>query len=288
MPDLDAARHFLAAHARILDRRRFDRLFADGPADPVRDAVAAHRNPDGGFGHALEPDGRAPGSQWATVELALRTLHEADAWDDDLVRGACDWLARNAPAEGGAGFVDPSIEGWPHAPWWAPQPGNPASLITTGQIAGTLHARGVAHPWLDAATGLMWQRLDALTEAGPYEARGMVRFLDRVPDEQRARAAVERLRPALRGVVTLDPHAGAESHRPLDLAPHPGSVARGLFDDDEIAADLDRLQRGQREDGGWTFDWPAWSPAAEADWRGSVTVDALAVLRANGRLGQAA
>ncbi|MEA2310699.1 MAG: hypothetical protein QOE28_667, partial [Solirubrobacteraceae bacterium] len=31
------------------------------------------------------------------------------------------------------------------------------------------------------------------------------------------------------------------------------------------------------------FDWPAWSPVAEAEWRGSVTVDALALLRANGR-----
>jgi hypothetical protein len=40
----------------------------------------------------------------------------------------------------------------------------------------------------------------------------------------------------------------------------------------------------QREDGGWTFNWPAWSPLAELEWRGSVTVDALRVLRANGRL----
>jgi hypothetical protein len=28
---------------------------------------------------------------------------------------------------------------------------------------------------------------------------------------------------------------------------------------------------------------PAWSRAAEADWRGFLTVDALRVLRANGR-----
>jgi hypothetical protein len=36
--------------------------------------------------------------------------------------------------------------------------------------------------------------------------------------------------------------------------------------------------------GGWTFNWPAWSPAAELDWRGFLTVDALRALRANGRL----
>lgn len=115
-PDISAASQFLAAHGRILDRRRFERLFEDGPPTPVRDAVAAYRNPDGGFGHALEPDGRTPGSQPAAVELALRTLHQADAWDEELVTGACDWLDRTAPAEGGVTFVGPNVQGWPHAP----------------------------------------------------------------------------------------------------------------------------------------------------------------------------
>jgi hypothetical protein len=45
-----------------------------------------------------------------------------------------------------------------------------------------------------------------------------------------------------------------------------------------------RLIRIARLDGGWTFNWPAWSPPAERDWRGFLTVDALRVLRANGRL----
>src|ERR671936_71985 len=105
-PDFEAAAAFLAANARVLDRRRFQRMFGDGPAGPVRDAVAAYRNEDGGFGHALEPDCRAPGSQAGTVEMALRIMDEADAWDDALVLGACDWLARVAPAEGGAAFVE--------------------------------------------------------------------------------------------------------------------------------------------------------------------------------------
>ena len=70
--------------------------------------MAAYRNGDGGFGHALEPDGRTPDSQPAAVEVALRILNEADAWDDELVRGALDWLQQTAPAEGGAVFVAPA------------------------------------------------------------------------------------------------------------------------------------------------------------------------------------
>ena len=120
MPDLDLAEQFLAAQGRILDRRRFERLFRGGDAAPVRDAVAAYRNADGGFGHGLEPDGRTPGTQPAATEQALRILDQADAWDEELARGACDQLQAAAPPEGGAIFVHDNVEGWPHAPWWQP------------------------------------------------------------------------------------------------------------------------------------------------------------------------
>src|ERR1700752_3691375 len=120
-PDINAAAVFVAANARLLDRRRFQRLFEDGPAARGGDAGPPYRNDDGGFGHGLEPDCRAPGSQPPAVEMALRIMDEADAWDDTLVREACDWLASVAPAEGGAAFVEAgaqALDGWPHAPWW--------------------------------------------------------------------------------------------------------------------------------------------------------------------------
>jgi hypothetical protein len=284
VPDFEAAAAFIAANARVLDRRRFERLFGDGPAGPVRDAVAAYRNEDGGFGHALEPDGRAPGSQPAAVEMAFRIMDEADAWDDALVLGACDWLASVAPAEGGAAFVEPTISGWPHAPWWAQEEGHPASLFPTGMICGTLHARGVSHPWLDRAAEVMWTRIGGITETSPYDMFGVLRFLQHVPDRDRAREAFGRVGPLIidQKLVTLDPEAPGEVHGPLSFAPEPGSLARGLFDDATIKAHLDHLAAAQLDDGGWTFNWLAWSPAAEREWRGFLTVDALKTLRANG------
>src|SRR5260370_36410396 len=98
-PDFNAAAAFVAANARVLDQRRFQRLFEDGPASAVRDAVAAYRNEDGGVGHPLEPDCRAPGSGPPAPEMAVRLLDEADAWGDDPVRRACDWLRTAGPAE---------------------------------------------------------------------------------------------------------------------------------------------------------------------------------------------
>jgi hypothetical protein len=283
MPDLDAAAHFLAGHARVLERRRFARLFEGADATPVRDAVAAYANPDGGFGHALEPDGRTPGSQPPAVQLALRTLDECDAWDPALVGGACAWLESRAPAEGGIVGVEPSVDGWPHAPWWQPGPG--PSLITTGPIAGTLHARGVEHPWLERATALVWRTAGVLGSINSYEALGLARFLDHAPGGDRE-GALERLGAAVAdgALAKLDPEAPGEGLTPLDYAPRPDSAARALFDAATIEAHLDHLAAAQRHDGGWTFTWPAWSPVAEAEWRGSVTVDALVTLRANGRL----
>src|ERR687887_2361648 len=283
-PDINAAERFLAANARVLDRRRFERLFKGASAHPVRDAVAAYRNADGGFGHALEPDGRTPASQPAAVMMALETLDEADAWDEELVAGACDWLVANAPAEGGVSFVEPTVEGWPHAPWWQAEEGRPPSLLTTGKIAGTLHARRIRHPWLDRATELLWRRIDELDDPGPYGLRGVLAFLDHVPDRDRAGQALERVGPLVSDAVALDPGAEGEVHTPLDFAPNPDSIARRLFDDAVIDAHLDHLAASQAEDGGWTFNWLAWSPVAASEWRGSRTVDALRVLRANGRL----
>jgi hypothetical protein len=284
-PDFDAAAAFMAGHTRVLDRRMFQRLFCDGAAGPVRDAVAAYRNSDGGFGHALEPDCRAAASQPAAVEMALRMMDLADEWDPRLVGGAVGWLAAVAPAEGGAAFVEPSVVEGPHAPWWVPEDGHPASLIQTGQICGVLHAHGFAHPWLDRATTVMWSRIDALTSPGGYEMFGVLAFLQHVPDRARATAAFARVGPLLTscGLVALDPDAQGEAHSPLDFAPLPSSLARALFSEATIEAHLDRWAGGQHDDGGWMFNWPSWSAAAEADWRGFLTVERLRLLRANGR-----
>jgi hypothetical protein len=283
--DFDAAAQFLAGTGRVLDRRRFGRLFGtDGPA-PVRDAVAAYRNSDGGFGQALEPDGRCPGSQPLAIALALATLDEAGAWDDDLVQGACGWLQLHAPAAGGVAEADPCVRDWPHAPWWASMDDEHPSIITTGLIAGTLQARRVRHPWLDRATELEWAMIGELTTTSPYQMRAVMHFLDRVPDRDRAVKAFGQCGPLIldQDLVALDPDAPGEIHTPLDFAPLPSSLGRRLFRPEVIEAHLDHLAAAQQADGGWMFNWPAWSPAATADWRGSITVDALRLLGANGR-----
>ncbi|MBT8224434.1 MAG: hypothetical protein HKP61_16395 [Dactylosporangium sp.] len=285
-PDITAARQFMAANARVLELRRFEYLFAGGNPAPIRDAVAAYRNPDGGFGHGLEPDCRCPASHPMAIDLALRTLHEAEVWDQTLVDGALRWLAEHAPPEGGAVFPGPYAAGWPHAPWYTPNDDRKVSLLSTASIAATLHARKVTHPWLDRATDLVWSLLEAPTSTDPEELHPAVRFLDHVPDRRRVQEVVDDLGQRLfdHGLVTLDPKAPGRIHTPLDYAPFPQSSCRVLFDAPTIAAHLDHLAAAQQDDGGWPINFTILSPVAERAWRAHFTVEALVVLRANGRL----
>src|SRR5262249_1583987 len=148
-----------------------------------------------------------------------------------------------------------------------------------------LYAREITHPWLDGAARVMWSGIEGLSNPNGYEMFGVLAFLEHVPDRKRAEDAFDRVGPLLLSsrLVALDPAAKGETCGPLDFAPLPGSLARRLFDAPTIDAHLDRLAGAQRDDGGWMFNWPSWSPVAEADWRGFITVDYLRILRANGR-----
>jgi hypothetical protein len=75
-----------------------------------------------------------------------------------------------------------------------------------------------------------------------------------------------------------------ETVTPLTLSPHPGARSRRLFTPAQIAADLDRLEQTQLDDGGWDFDFLHWSPGQTLDWRSSLTVTNLHHLAAHHRL----
>ena len=189
---------------------------------------------------------------------------------------------------GGVPFVLRSAREAPHAPWWETGPGpvRPALNPTAG-IAAVLHKHALMSPWLDRATGWCWERIERLRTANPYELRVVLSFLDFVPDRERARRALERLRPKLlrRGIVETDPRVRGDVFGPLDVAPEPDRLSRTLFSDEMIGAHLDALERRQLKDGGWDVHFPIWTPITRFDWRGIQTVESLKILRQNGRMG---
>jgi hypothetical protein len=285
MTDIPAAHRFVTLHARLIDRRRL----AGDPA-LIRAALAAYQNPDGGFAY-LEPDLPDPASQPIAALAALEILHEIDAPPDDpLLTALAGWLERTSP-DGGVAMVLPyDADAIPHAPWMAPVAGPPPSLLMTAAVTAAGHRAGMAdgagRSWLERATEVVWERLPTRDMTSGYETKYVIDFLDAVPDRDRARPALDELAAALAGKASLSVGGGADGEelKALTVASRPDHAGRRLFDPAAVERQLTELAAGQRDDGGWMFDWLAWNDAVAWAWRGRITVDALRTLAANGRL----
>ena len=284
--DVAAAERFVLANARLLDRHRVAFHLRGGPLEPVLDALVAYRNPDDGFGHALEPDIRAPESEPSATLHALAVLAEVGALDHPLVRKAAAWVASIAEPDGGVPFSLPPAARSPHAPFLTLPP-SPGGSFFTFALAALLWEAGSNDQWLERATGWAWAKLEEPADLEAYGVKCALDFLDRVPDETRAVDTIERLRIHLVADGSIPVRGGAENERltPLTLSPRPGLRSRVLFTDEQIEADLDRLEAEQQPDGGWMFDFQVWSPGQLAECRGLVTLQALVALGVHGRLG---
>ena len=282
--DQHAAEQFIYANARLLDRHRLAVLVDGAPTAPVLRTLAAYQNADGGFGHALEPDVRAPHSEVAAMLHALEVLAEIGALGDPMVNRAAAWAAATASADGALPFMLPASVAYPHGPWMAPSA--EGSFLTLAIAALLWEAGATGQPWLARATRWCWAKLEDRDELSGYWVKFALSFLDQVPDAERASAALDRLRAAFGPDGSVPVPGGTEDERltPLALSPRPGARSRALFGGSQVEADLDALENGQQADGGWTFGWLGWSAGQSAEWRGIVTLRALSTLRAHGRL----
>jgi hypothetical protein len=290
--DLPAAEAFMAAHARVLDRRRFRLL--TGQADPgtVLAALDAYRNPDGGYGWGLEPDLRSPESQPGPALHAFEVLEEIAPATTSQAVALCDWLASVSLPDGGLPFALPVTNAAGCAPFWAQADPTVSSLQITAVVAATAHRVAAhdpavaAHPWLAQATRYCLAAIQAVRDMPPaIELAFAIQLLDAAYDThpEEAAALLERLRAYIpaSGLVHVQEGLEDEMMRPLDFAPTPDRPVRALFAPEAIAAELQRLVDQQQDDGGWTVDFASYSPAAALEWRGYRTVRAVSVLQRN-------
>ncbi len=291
---LGAGRAFLDREGRLIERRLAGVLFDGADPSGVVDAVRAYRNPDGGFGHGLEPDKRCPASLPIDVESAFDILLVAGGgtvdWSGDvgiggLVRGACDWLDSVAAPDGAVPLSFPVMEQYPRAEHWSEWTYVPALNPTAG-LAGRLHRMAVTHPWLDQATEWTWTRLESGFDEDAHALAEVLVFLAYVPDRDRAEAIGEHVSAWLADVrwYRADPTDPEYGVTPLHLASSPDSPWRRLFETTNIEGHLDRLARDQQPDGGWAITWEPPGQASTVECRGIETLRALRTLRAYGRL----
>lgn len=283
---LARATEFLSTNARLVERRVFERTFGDGPADAVALAVRAYRNADGGLGHALEPDLRTPASQPIFVHAGMTILREASANDASLVADACVYLAGIARADGAIPYALPDAAAHPRASHWNGDFAFAPSLLATAGVAGSLHALGARHEWLDRATSWCFAEIAGHPVYSGHRMLNVMELLRHAPDRDRAaplwKHATSRLFES--DHVVMKTPITSYGLSPLRFAPSPDAPARALFADSVIEEHLDHLMAQQEADGGWPIFWEPPGPAAVCEWRGRWTLDALLVLRAYGRV----
>ena len=278
---IDKAQEYVWATGRVLEQRRFEFLFGDG-GDPaaVKAALEPYKTSDGGYGYALEPDGRGPTSQPPHIWTALEVLEELGETDS----GVGDHIASLTAPDGGVPVALPRLEPYPRAPWWG--------IGTKGTLLATalLYSRAPRRARLaDGRRGLLLARDRGHRDDPPV--RGRVR--DHVPGRRvgprpggraggaarHARARAEPRRHAARGLLAgRDPppaqlRRSAGHHWRGRGSATPRSRAASTTSSPSSASTAAGRSRGR-----------IWLPAIPFEWSGIITIDALKVLRAYGRV----
>ncbi|MCW5516033.1 hypothetical protein [Muriicola sp. Z0-33] len=281
------ARDFILTNARMIERRLFQFYFENGDKEGVFHAVYAYRNPDGGFGHGMEPDTASPESQPLFSIMALETLDEVGYLNKEIIlndfmpyfksitteKGGIPWMFRpksSYPCE--AHFK--TVKEW-------------AALSTTAPLLGILEKHNVATPWSEKAEQFVWNEIERIKEKHAFCHLCVPRrlqFLQYTKSREKADKALENLKKWIKadGVICKDktddgwglygkPHS-------LCYTSSPDSILNTLFSEEEIASDLDELVRRQKEDGRWDT-WYGISQGTKLEWAGIQTLWTLRVLK---------
>jgi hypothetical protein len=281
---LDRARDYIFRNARLVERFHFACLFEGGDAGGVVEALRPYQNADGGFGNALEPDMRGPHSQPMHVDMALRILDDVGECKGEMVARALNWLQSVAAPDGGIPWALASVAEYPSAPWWQGSDPGVGSVGATGSILHMTLKNSIDHPLIGPGLAFLRKRLAApsdddlefhmLRPAGEaLKLSGDDDAFERLAGLVRERTLIE---PVEKGMT--EPYA----HTALHWARRPASAWRSIVSDGEIESDLDRLAERQEPDGSWPLGFPLTSPAAEFEWKGAFTIEALGVLKAYG------
>mgnify|MGYP001795043943 CR=1 FL=1 len=289
----DASRQFIEQQGRPLEIARFHYAFNGASADSVVTALKEFQNPDGGFGHGLEPDLRTNDSSALCTSIAFQVLRSINGTSDhELVSGAISYLLKTLDQkEWHWPIIPKSAQQSPHAPWWdqsEDEEPESFSLNPTAEILGYLYDYQHLVP-ATIISHVSERVMGALSPANEIEMHDLLCCLrlmktKTLPNELRKQIR-QALTQQLDGTIEQDP-AKWEGYclRPLQVIDAPDSPFMAGMED-AVAANLAYEIATQRKDGAWlpTWSWgdmfpDAWQQAHQ-DWSGVITIEKLLVLK---------
>ncbi len=288
----ERGREFVEKSARPLDRVRLAWTLGAADTKAVAETLAPYQNPDGGFGHGLEPYLRTPISTAIATSVGLRILREIDApAQHSMVKRAIAWLVENVDSERLVWpIITPAAAQAPHAPWWDFDEGieakwNGYRYNPSAELFGALcQWRPLVGDELFAkmTSDFRWRLLNNPPSA-IYDLYCCLRLQEsrNVPADFRAslEAAI------VKAAGTQDP--GSFHVNYFEFVPAPASLLY-VSQRENLENAVRRAIDAQGEDGGWHPAWSwhevdaeAWS-AAEREWSGILTRIVLETVHRHG------
>lgn len=286
--DVQKAEQFILNEARPIERAEFQYYFQNGSQEAVIEALRPFQNPDGGFGHALEPDNWNPGSTPIATNTALEILFHTDALEAaaDMAQGMVRYLLSSVGAETGRWpFAVSSNKDYPHAVWWEEGEGGLPGWNPTVSLAAFLVYMGQ-----DEYRGAISQAFRDLGQ-------------ERASDALKCYILAYRLlkKKGITGVIDFDLARQAilesvqeavckdVSKYGVEYVPSPSNFPREFLSESlapQVQAELSALGKLQMDDGGFDIFWQWHTPYAEEFqqartwWRPRVTMEKLLFYRA--------
>jgi len=276
--DLGKARDFVYRSGTLLERALFAWLFEGGSLERLQQNILCYKNPDGGFGHGLEHDLKAPQSNPLALEYLLGMMKHTGIPAGSIFEGTADWVEAQMDERGDL-RNPPETQDYPLAPWWRETGGQ----TMPDSIVGNLVHFGCATPSLVDKTKA-WALANFTPEKVrenewlfmAYHAFDFFFAIDELPNLQAFRSAT------IDNIVACASAAPDNQYDSLFVfAPSPDSMIARALPSGLADRFIDALSKAQQAEGHWLDQHNL------TQWYPMTTINVLLALKRYGRWEQA-
>jgi len=295
LDSFEEASDYVLHSARALERNTYNYFFNGDDNNKSLLELKNYQNPDGGFGHGLEPDLRLPYSSPIATTFAFRQLEKlgekTDVAEDIIQSGICYLKESFCRDENRWYSVPPEINEYPHAPWWhySEDSGGTAIDESWGNPTAEILAYGLKYDGISDEIdidSLLSEAIRNFNEKDEFKSEHEVycylKLYDVLPKGEASKIEGQ-LKKAVDQLVHADPSAWNEYvPQPLDFVSEPDSPRFGISET-SLENNLDFLIERIDEDGAVRPNW-SWGQfeseweRAELEWTGILTLNALITL----------
>ncbi|MDY0023945.1 MAG: hypothetical protein RBR66_03350 [Candidatus Izemoplasmatales bacterium] len=180
---LISIKNWLYHFGRPLDVLRYEYLFLKNNKDLYKKLLMTYQNPDGGFGHGIEPDSLNPNSSPIQTWMAFEMIEELELTNEDkIVKDVLNYLINLAPKKDGLYLSTiPTNNEFPHASWWSyAEESSVWGYNPTIAIAGFIYKYGLDKTQKDYAIKIIQRAINDFNKKPSEEMHELRAFLEMV------------------------------------------------------------------------------------------------------------